>query len=213
MAESPRFQRLEPALRRESILAAATRLFSSLPYTQVSTAAIAGEAGVARGLVNHYFGTKRALYLEVVDGAATVPPTAVAALPAGDLDTRIESAVDWFLTSLSDAGGSWLTLSGSHNLSRDPELERILSAAEDTSVDRVIEAVGLKGDSDPEKLRALIRPYGQLARAAGREWLLKGTLTRPEAHRLLTETLSAIVRRVHPALSADGPGDRVPNRS
>lgn len=205
MAESPRFQRLEPAQRRESILAAATRLFSKLPYAAVSTAAIAGEAGVARGLVNHYFGTKRALYLEVVDGAATVPPTAVAALPAGDLDTRIEAAVDWFLTSLSDAGGSWLALSGSHSLSRDPELERILSGAENSSVDRVIDAVGLGGSTDPEKLRALIRPYGQLARAAGQEWLLKGTLTRAEAHRLLTDTLSTIVRGVYPSLSPEAP--------
>lgn len=208
MTESPRFQRLDPATRRESLLAAATRLFSTLPYEEVSITEIARAAGVVRGLVNHYFGTKRQLYLEVVQGAATVPPTAVAGLPAGGLDARIEAAVDWFLTSLSSSGGSWLTLSGSPGLSRDPELEQILAAAEDTSVDRVIEAVGLDGGTEPERLRALIRPYGQLARAAGREWLLKRTLTRTEAHRLLAATLSTIVRGVYPTLSA-GPGDRL----
>ncbi|MBS9534806.1 TetR/AcrR family transcriptional regulator [Mycobacterium sp. M1] len=200
-AEAPRFQRLDPAQRRESILAAATRLFSALPYEEVSTAEIAQAAGVVRGLVNHYFGTKRQLYLAVVEEAATVPPTAVDALPTGDLDTRIGAAVDWFLTALADSGGSWLAASGSLGLGRDTELERILSAAEDASVDRVIEAVGLAGDTDPAKLRALIRPYGQLARAAGREWLLKKTLTRGEVHRLLTDTLSTIVRSVYPTVS------------
>lgn len=199
-AKGPRFQRLEPALRRQSILDAATRLFSTQPYEDVSVAAIASYAGVARGLVNHYFGTKRRLYLEVVENAATVPPAAVAALPIGDVDTRISAAVDWFLDALAASGGRWLAANGSPGLSRDTDLEQILSAAEDTSVDRVIEAVGLADRDDPQKLRALIRPYGQLARAAGREWLLKNTLTRIEAHRLLADTLSTIVRDVYPTV-------------
>lgn len=201
---APRFQRLEPTQRRESILAAATRLFSALPYEDVSATDIAHEAGVARGLVNHYFGTKRQLYLEVVKDAATVPPTAVAALPTGDLDTRIGAAVDWFLATLANSGRSWLAAVGSHGIGRDIELERILSDAEDVSVDRVIEAVGLSEDGAAgKKLRALIRPYGQLARAAGREWLLKDSLNRAEAHRLLTATLTVIVRDVYPEVSTD----------
>ena len=52
--------------RRRQILAAARRLFSERGYSAVSTTEIAAEAGVARGLINHYFGTKRELYVEVV---------------------------------------------------------------------------------------------------------------------------------------------------
>lgn len=46
------------------------------------------------------------------------------------------------------------------------------------------------------------RPSGmgvtRLARSAGREWLLKGTRNRTEAHRLLAATLTTVVRDVYP---------------
>jgi AcrR family transcriptional regulator len=54
-----RRRRLEPDARREQILSVAIRLFGSKPYAEVSTTDVARDAGVARGLVNHYFGTKR----------------------------------------------------------------------------------------------------------------------------------------------------------
>ncbi|WP_197505966.1 TetR/AcrR family transcriptional regulator [Mycobacterium sp. 852014-52144_SCH5372336] len=198
-----RYQRLSPDQRRQSILAGAAELFSARPYSEVSTADIARHVGVARGLLNHYFGTKRELYLEVVREAATVPPAAVQSLPDSDLNARIEAAVAWFLTSLEQTGRSWLTAAGGHTVGRDEGLDRILAKAEDDSVDRVIEAVGLSQEDQIERLRALIRPFGQLARAAGREWLLKDTLTRAQAYSLLVATLTTIVCEVYPAQVQD----------
>ena len=52
--------------RRRRILSVARRLFSERGFSDVSTIEIASEAGVARGLINHYYGTKRELYVEVV---------------------------------------------------------------------------------------------------------------------------------------------------
>lgn len=199
----PRYQRLSPDQRRQSILAGAAELFSARPYSEVSTADIASHVGVARGLLNHYFGTKRELYLEVVRQAATVPSAAVKSLPDSDLDARIDAAVAWFLTSLEQTGRSWLTAAGGHTVGHDEELDRILAAAEDESVDRVIEAVGLSQEESLDRLRALIRPFGQLARAAGREWLIKDTLTRAQAHSLLVATLTAIVCDVYSAQVQD----------
>src|SRR4051812_5171083 len=68
-----RGRRLEPDARREQLLECAVRLFGEKPYAEVSTAEIAAEAGIARGLLNHYFGTKRDLYLEVVRRLVFVP--------------------------------------------------------------------------------------------------------------------------------------------
>ena len=50
--------RLEHDERREQILAAARRLFSERPPGEVSATDVAREAGVARGLLHHYFGTQ-----------------------------------------------------------------------------------------------------------------------------------------------------------
>lgn len=57
--------RLEHDERRQQILAAARRLFCDRPYSEVSMADLASAAGVTRGLLHHYFGAKRYLYLEV----------------------------------------------------------------------------------------------------------------------------------------------------
>lgn len=209
---NPRFRRLEPDERRASIIAAATELFSKNPYSKVGTATIASRAGVARGLLNHYFGTKRDLYLEVIRESATVPQDAVDTLPEGDLTTRIDASVRWFLDAVESQNmHSWMIGAAGN----DPEVERILIQAESASVERVIEALGLADVTDQAgELRALVRSYGQLARAAAREWLHKHTITRSAAHRLMAETLHTLAVVVYPAIAgetallAENPTDR-----
>src|SRR3954447_89986 len=94
VVEPPRWRRLEPDARREQILECAVRLFGERPYASVSTTDIAREAGVARGLLNHYFGTKRDLSLEVVRALVTLPEMAEAEAGTGSLRTRVQHSVD-----------------------------------------------------------------------------------------------------------------------
>ena len=197
--EEPRWRRMGPDQRREEILGSAITHFAKRPYGEVSTAEIARAAGVARGLLNHYFGTKRELYLEVVRAVSTIPAVTVTELPTGTLTERIDAAVGGFLDSVQQAGSMWITAGGTGGIGRDRELEKILIHAEDQSVDRVLHAVGLSDAAGSSTaLRALIRSYGQMARAGGGEWLLRKTLSREELHTLLTTTLLAIVRDVVP---------------
>lgn len=195
----PRFQRLDADRRRAEILAAATAAFAARPYPAVSLADVAQEAGVARGLINHYFGTKRDLYLEVVREASTVPSVAVEELPDGTLEERIDAAVAWYLDALQESGTTWIAAADPFVMGRDPELEAILTEAENITVDRVLDAVHLGDDAaHRDLLRALVRTYGHLARSAAREWLLHDALTRPRVHTLLRRTLLAIVDDVVP---------------
>ena len=71
--DAPRRVRMDPDERRGQIVLVAARLFGERPYSEVSITDIAGEAGIARGLLHHYFGSKRELYLEVVRMAARAP--------------------------------------------------------------------------------------------------------------------------------------------
>lgn len=199
MTTEPRWRRLGPDQRREEIFASAQRLFALRPYGEVSTADIASDAGVARGLLNHYFGTKRDLYLEVVRAAASVPENALSHDPDSTLEGRIDAAVTWFLDSLAGQDSAWINAAGSSGLGRDPELERILLKAEDDAVDRVLDAIDMADVSEHrEELRAFIRAYGQLAKTAGREWLIKKKLSRAQVHQLLSQCLLTIVEDVLP---------------
>lgn len=55
--------------KRERVIAAALEEFAERGYLSASTNAIAEKAGVAKGLIFHYFGSKKKLYLHLVDHA------------------------------------------------------------------------------------------------------------------------------------------------
>jgi AcrR family transcriptional regulator len=186
-------RRLEPDARRSQILAVAVRLFGERGYAEVSTTDVAREAGVARGLVNHYFGTKKDLYLEVISVMLTVPPMALAALPDGDLPTRADAIVAWFLDVVSRHSRSWLAAITAGGMAGDPDVDRAISAAVDAAADAVLTAVGSSGGS---ARHAMARAYVGLATSTAREWLQRGELTRAQVHRLLAATLLTMVNDV-----------------
>jgi AcrR family transcriptional regulator len=95
---APRWARLEHDERRAQILTCARRLFSERHFGAVSAADIARAAGVARGLLHHYFGSKRELYLEVVRSMVRMPLQPVPGeLEGRDPEEVLDEGVDRWL--------------------------------------------------------------------------------------------------------------------
>ncbi|MDL5159257.1 TetR/AcrR family transcriptional regulator [Actinomycetospora termitidis] len=182
-------RRLDPDARRTEILDAALRIYAERPYADVSTTDLAREAGVARALLNHYFGTKRALYLEALRELLTIPEQAAADLPGRGREERAAAAVEWFLDSVEDRRTLWLSVG--LGLSGDAEIDAVVEDADETAVDRVLTALEL--DPGDEPLRARVRAFFGMVRAASREWLVRGSLDRPAVRKLLTTTLVTIL--------------------
>jgi AcrR family transcriptional regulator len=199
---APRWQRLEHDERRRQILVVARRLFSERSYAAVSTLDIAREAGVARGLLHHYFGTKRELYLEVVRALVRVPSNPVPLSSEGGLEVVIGESVDRWLEMLERNRGTWLAAVGAQGLGRDAEVEAILDDAREQAVDRLIEVV--EPDEASPQLRAILRAYSGLAESTSLEWLHRDRLTREQVHTLLVHSFLALVREVLPAIEAAG---------
>lgn len=197
--EAPRWRRLEPDARREEILECAVRLFGERPYAAVSTTEIANEAGVARGLLNHYFGTKRDLYLAVVRRMVMIPSVDDAVVSSGSLRLRVERSVDWFLDVIGQHGATFVAVTGAAGVGDDPEIEQILAAADDIAARKVLETLGV-ASHPTEAQRAAVRAYGGMAKAAIREWVRNDELTRAEVHLLLSRALLAVAKHVLPEL-------------
>lgn len=68
--KKPTARAQQAAETRERIIAAAVQIFSETTYDEVAVSDIAKAAGVAHGLLFHYFGSKRGIYLEAMRGAA-----------------------------------------------------------------------------------------------------------------------------------------------
>jgi AcrR family transcriptional regulator len=204
----PRWERRGPDRRRREILAAARRLFSQRSYASVSTTEIAREAGIARGLLNHYFGTKRDLYLEVVRELMRMPSNPVPIQEGGrGIELVIDQSVERWLTMLERNRGTWLAAIGARGPGHDADLEAILEQARERAADRLIEAINRHEAADaPPQLRAAIRAYSGFAEAASVQWLEYGRLTREQLHALLVQGFLSIVNDVLPAVEGVLPG-------
>ena len=201
---APRWTRLEHDERRGQILGCARRLFAERNYGGVSLAEIAREAGVARGLLHHYFGTKRDLYLEVVRSMVTPPLDLFGAeLRSGSREEVLSEAVDRFLDAVSSNRETWLATVGAQGFGRDRELEAMLEEAREDTAERVI-ALVRPGSARraPRELRAAIRAYASFAEAASLEWLQRRRLSREQVHELLFGGLVALVDDVLPQIEA-----------
>ncbi len=121
VGDAPRRVRMDPDARRDQILRVAARLFSERPYSDVSISDIAGEAGIARGLLHHYFGSKREVYLEVVRIAARAP---LGSAPPEALGTpeAWATAVDSFLGVIEHNPARWLSSMNAGGPERDDEV-------------------------------------------------------------------------------------------
>jgi AcrR family transcriptional regulator len=181
-----------PEERYAQILAHASRLFSRRSYAAVSLEDIASAAGVTRGLLHHYFGTKRELYLTVVRHITRLPPWVDDGTGLSDTQALVARYVDLFLDSAERNKLAWLAVTGGTGIGRDRALEKILHEIEEAYVDRVVEIFGGDPAATSQAERAVLRCYGSFAQAVSREWLSHRRFSRDQAHTLLVHTLMTL---------------------
>jgi AcrR family transcriptional regulator len=197
---------LDRVERRRQILEEARRLFSKRHYGAVSIEDVAAAAGVTRGLIGHYFGTKRNLYVEVVRETLSVPPLPVPEYVQGmSIEQRVSGSLDAWLEIVSANRGIWLAMISAEGLGAEKELQGILDDVRERAVDRIIEVLGVGPAADaPRELRAVLRSYGGFAEAASRQWLEKQRLSRAQIHVLLTKALLLSLDELLPAVDGAG---------
>lgn len=202
--ERPKRVRMDRDERRRQILRAAQRLFAERPYSSVSVNDIADAAGVAKGLMHHYFGSKRDLYLEVVREVAARPAVA---LPDDDgLDsTQVwERSVDAFLTMVGQHPKRWLSSVTVGGAERDDEVASILDDSKEVLADQTLAALGLQDQADDPVLRALVRAYGGFVEELTVEWLGRNRLDRRQVETAMREGLPLLLEQLLPKLRDQG---------
>ncbi|NMM86606.1 TetR family transcriptional regulator [Rhodococcus sp. SRB_17] len=198
-------KRLGPQDRREQIIVSAAKVFENKSYADVSMTELAKAAGVGRPLLNHYFGSKRDLYLDVVRRFVFIPELAVERLPGStSAEKRVDAVIDRWLDVAGRHRGMWMSTVMSDDLRRDPEMDQILQDADSVAAQRMMDALDLRpSGEDAATVHAAIVAYGGLAKAASKQWLVTGLLEREQVHTLLVVSLLAIVRDVIPTLATD----------
>lgn len=205
----PQWRRLNPATRREAIVDVASHHFSTKPYDAVSTLEIATEAGVNRGLIHHYVGTKRELYLEVLRRNLQIPsfPPLVALGSSDDFERALAEGIDVWLDEVEHAPGPWLAFQrATVGPGRDPEVEQLIHDAREAAIDTALK-VRFEGETAPPAVRGLLSSLGALAVQAIVEWLELRRLTREQVRALILHMALSLWLKMDDVLGEAHPTD------
>ena len=181
-----RRKRLELDERRLQLLTLARSAFSAKSYDDVSIDELSQAAGVSKGLLYHYFPSKRELYVATIRAAAeqlwerTVPdPT----LPPRE---QVFRGVDGYLRYVEENSAAFVALMQS-GIGRDREVHDVVEGVRQKFIDVTLERMGLA--EVPPIIATLVRGWVGMVEAASLDWIESKSVPREELMRLLVKTL------------------------
>ena len=140
---SPARTRLSVEERRAQLLALGVRLFSSTPYDAISIDEIARSAGISKGLLYHYFGSKRDFYLEVVREAVEELVTLTAPDPDLPADEQLTRSLHAYLDYVRRRREGYLTVMQG-GMGADPEVRALVDRMRQRVVQRLLDGLGIE---------------------------------------------------------------------
>ncbi len=193
MTTPPRkYQRLDPATRRGQILDAANELFAERGYDVVTIDDIAKGAGVARGLVHHYFGGRKEVYLALLERVGGLREELLRPPDGRTARDRVADSVSRWLDWTEANRTMYLgTIAPGEDIV-DPDVRRVVA-------DLVSRAVALLATfhadiaQDSPRLQHALECWTGLNRAATRRWL-RGEATRESTQEVIASTLEHVLR-------------------
>ena len=167
MAERPRTY-LQRDARRQKLLELGMRLFANRSYEDVSIDDVAREAGMSKGLLYHYFGSKRAFYTEVVRTAVDNLLEMLVIDPAlSGPDNLRRGLMAWF-EFVAQQGDAYLAIMHG-GIGADEAVGAILDEARNVLVARILE--GLELEAPPAAIRVAVRSWIGAVETAALDWL------------------------------------------
>jgi AcrR family transcriptional regulator len=153
---------------RAKLIAVALEAFATRPYDEVTVGQIASAAGVAHGLLFHYFESKRGLYLAALQHAGEQLVVAHRTDPGADPGTQIRQLLGSHLAHLAanEHVALNLILRGAGN---DPAAYQAFEQNRWKMTGWVAEQLGL--DLQRPAVRSALRSFARAADEATAQWL------------------------------------------
>ncbi len=189
---TPGFSRLDPAQRREQILDAVSALFAERAYDEVTIEHIAGAAGVTRGLVHHYFGGRKEVYIALLERIGAEREDRLREPVGRTARARVEDTVSRWLDWTGEHRTLYLAAMGRGEDVADPDVRRVVTGLVHRAV-ALLTVFHADLAEDSPRLRHALECWTGLNRAATRRWL-RGEASRAATQELLASTLEHVLR-------------------
>ncbi|QXC61654.1 TetR/AcrR family transcriptional regulator [Aquihabitans sp. G128] len=183
--------RRSPEARRAQLLELGVELLASrtslddLPMDELAAA-----AGISKGLVFHYFGSKRDFQLAVAEAAADQFFAVTEPDPTLDLDAQLEQSIEVFVAYVRDHRDAYVNLVRGAS-SGDEAMRALFDRSRGRFVGRILERLG---EAEPSPLlRLAVRGWVALAEELTLAWADDPEADGDEVRVLLRDSLAHVV--------------------
>ncbi len=156
--------------RRAQLLELGLAAFTSKPYDEVALDDIAAEAGISRGLLFHYFPTKRDFYVATLQLAADELLAAAFTSDEGTPLERLAKGLDAYFRYVERHARAYATLlrGGPGN---DPAALALVEATRSAIIDRIAAELPTPSARERPRVRAALRGWIGFVESIALHWI------------------------------------------
>ncbi|MET7457394.1 TetR/AcrR family transcriptional regulator [Streptomyces sp. NPDC005574] len=192
-------RRLSTGERREQLLTVGARLFSESPYDEVRIERVAEIAGVSRGLLYHYFPTKRDFFAAVVERESERMLRMTAAVPGVPVREQLAAGLDTYLEYVQEHAHGYRAFHRA-DAAGDQAVRRVYQRALAAQERQILAALGADPEfgavfGDRPEVRLAVRGWLAFTTAVCLEWLRGGDLARDQVRDLCARALLGVIAR------------------
>ena len=190
-------RRLSTEERREQLLSVGARLFSESPYDDVWIEQVAEIAGVSRGLLYHYFPTKRDFFAAVVERESERMLRMTAAVPGIPVREQLAAGLETFLEYVEAHAHGYRAFHRA-DAAGDQAVRRVYQRALAAQERQILAALAADPEFGPAfeerpEVRLAVRGWLAFTTAVCLEWLRRDDLTREQVRDLCVRALLGVL--------------------
>ncbi|MFD9392754.1 TetR/AcrR family transcriptional regulator [Streptomyces sp. NPDC060000] len=190
-------RRLSTEERREQLLSVGARLFSESPYDDVWIEQVAEIAGVSRGLLYHYFPTKRDFFAAVVERESERMLRMTAAVPGVPVREQLVSGLDTYLEYVESHAHGYRAFHRA-DAAGDQAVRKVYQQALAAQEHQMLAALGADPEFGPvfeerPDVRLAVRGWLAFTTAVCLEWLRGSDLSREQVRELCARALLGVI--------------------
>jgi len=153
--------------RREQLLDLGLRLFGSKPYDEISIEEIAQLAGMSKGLLYHYFPSKRDFYVACLRAASQQLRRLIRPDPALPPSEQVRSSLSVYLDHVRANRAKIQAFVGG-GIGSDPEVLEVTEATRRAVWEFML--AGMRAADDEHLLRSAVRSWVRFVEAIALDW-------------------------------------------
>ncbi|MEU5598336.1 TetR/AcrR family transcriptional regulator [Streptomyces sp. NPDC020298] len=190
-------RRLSTQERREQLLSVGAQLFSECPYDDVWIERVAEIAGVSRGLLYHYFPTKRDFFAAVVERESERMLRMTEAVPGVPVREQLTAGLDAFLEYVETHAHGYRAFHRA-DAAGDQDVRRVYQRALAAQERQILAALAADPEFGPRfaersDLSLAVRGWLAFTTAVCLEWLRGFDLSREQVRDLCARALLGLI--------------------